>query len=234
MTFHGEGGIDRLLRIVFFPDKSYKGVFIEVGAADPTYLSISKHFRDSGWRVLSVEPNPYFAESHRAIGNNVLEYACGERDEDDIDFEMAKPKILGSKGKITYESFSAIRVKEEYKKNDPQFFTEMDVEKIKVKMRRLDTLLRETSIKFIDILSVDVEGWELEVLAGLNFDIYAPKLLVVENWLRDINYEKVISGYGYHFVCRNYPNDIYVRVGAYSTFRTRMAKFFNVVQNRFS
>jgi hypothetical protein len=48
MRFHGEGGIDKLIRVVFFPSRAYKGIFVEVGAADPSYLSISKHFRDSG------------------------------------------------------------------------------------------------------------------------------------------------------------------------------------------
>jgi hypothetical protein len=63
----------------------------------------------------------------------------------------------------------------------------MDVEKILVNMRLLDSLLRETGIVLIDILTVDTEGWELEVLSGLNFNLHAPKLLVVENWLRDEN-----------------------------------------------
>jgi hypothetical protein len=93
----------------------------------------------------------------------------------------------------------------------------MEVEKIRVNMRRLDTLLRETGITFIDILTVDVEGWELEVLSGLNFDLYAPKLLVVENWLRDDKYVKNIVSYGYRFVCRMYPNDL--RTGTYSAIR---------------
>jgi len=227
MSFHGEGGIDKLIRIVFFPFKSYRGVFVEVGAADPLYLSISKHFRDSGWNVISIEPNPYFVKRHREVGNRVLEYACGPIDEDNIEFEIARPKVEGSKGPITYESFSAIKVKEEYKQNDPSFFSQMDIEKIKVNMRRLDTLLREDGITAIDILSVDVEGWELEVLSGLNFSLYAPKLLVVENWLSDDRYHKIISAYGYSFVCCIHPNDIYVKTGTFSNIRINMARVYS-------
>jgi FkbM family methyltransferase len=226
MSFHGEGNIDKLIRKVFFPSNSYKGVFVEVGAADPSYLSISKHFRDSGWEVISIEPNPYFAKRHREAGNIVLEYACGEKDENNIEFEIVSPKILGASGQTTYESFSAVKIKETYKQNDPSFHAKMNVETINVNMRRLDTLLRETDIALVDILTVDVEGWELEVLSGLNFDLYSPKLLVVENWLRDEKYLKAIVGYGYIFACRMYPNDIYVRNGIFSAIRINIARVY--------
>ena len=231
MRFHGEGDIDKLIRMAFFPLKSYKGVFVEVGAADPSYLSISKHFRDSGWNVISIEPNPYFAKRHREAGNTILEYACGEKDENNIEFEIVRPKIQGAIGQTTYESFSAIKVKEAYKQNDPSFDSKMDVEKICVNMRRLDSLLKETGIIIIDILTVDVEGWELEVLSGLNFDLYAPKLLVVENWLRDEKYIKKIVSYGYSFACRMYPNDIYVRTGTFSSIKVNMARIYARILN---
>ncbi len=232
MGFHGEGGIDKLIRRAFFPLKDYKGVFIEVGAADPTFLSISKHFRESGWNVISIEPNPYFAKRHREAGNKLLEYACGEKDEDNIEFEIAHPANQGGKGLITYESFSAIKIKEKYKQNDPSFYGSNSVEKISVNMRRLDTLLRENDITNIDILSVDVEGWELEVLSGLNFDLDAPKLMIIENWLRDDQYKKAISRYGYNFVCRLYPNDVYVRIGSFSYTRIIKAKVMSTFFRR--
>lgn len=226
MKFHGEGGIDKVIRTVFFPKRAYKGVFVEVGAGDPSYLSIGKHFRDSGWNVISVEPNPYFVKRHREAGNNVLEYACGEKDEDNIEFEIVRPKINGARGKITYESFSAIKVKEAYKQKDSAFDSLMEIEKIHVNMRRLDTLLNGAGITHIDILTVDVEGWELEVLSGLNFDLYNPKVLVVENWLRDDHYVKKVVSYGYRFVCRMFPNDIFVRAGTFTNARLNIARAY--------
>jgi FkbM family methyltransferase len=231
MRFYSEGGIDKLIRLVFFPLRAYKGVFVEVGAADPSYLSISKHFRDSGWNVISIEPNPYFAKRHREVGNKILEYACGEKDENNIEFEIVRPKIPGTIGQTTYESFSAIKVKEAYKQMDPSFHSKMDAEKISVNMRRLDTLLRENGITFIDILAVDVEGWELEVLSGLNFDLYTPKLLVVENWLRDGKYVKKIVSYGYSFVCRVLLNDIYVKTDTFSNIKINIARVYSRIIN---
>ena len=227
MSYYGEGGIDKLIRTVFFPSKSYKGIFVEVGAADPTYLSISKHFRDNDWNTISIEPNPYFVNLHREAGNNILEFACGEKDEDNVEFELVHPKIAGTEGRVTYESFSAIQVKEEFKQLNPAFFSKMEIEKITVNMRRLDTLLQDIGISHIDILTVDVEGWELEVLSGLNFDLYAPKVMVVENWLKDDKYNKKIVGFGYDIVCRIFYNDIYVKKGTFSNLRVVMAKFYS-------
>jgi FkbM family methyltransferase len=224
MGYYGERGIDKLISRVFFPDKSYKGVFIEVGAADPTYLSISKHFRNIGWDIVSIEPNPYFAKRHREAGNTILEYACGEKDEDSVDFEVATPRIKN--GKITNESFSSLKVKECYKQKYPEEFAQYSINKIKVKVRRLETIVKQQQIGGIDILSVDTEGWELEVIRSLNMSVNKPKLIVVENWLEDKGYNNCIIGYGYQFVCSLKPNEIYVRTDTFSKKKIMLARIY--------
>ena len=64
---------DKYVRDTFFPDYDYKGIVVEVGAGPPESLSMSKHFRDSGWRSICVEPNPKFVEQHRAVGSEVYQ-----------------------------------------------------------------------------------------------------------------------------------------------------------------
>jgi hypothetical protein len=80
-SYFGEFGTDRHLRERFFPGQT-NGVMIEVGAATPEYLSLSQHFRLSGWRCIAIEPNPTFAAMHRARGHEVYQVACGEDDRD--------------------------------------------------------------------------------------------------------------------------------------------------------
>jgi hypothetical protein len=80
-----EKDIDRIVQSEFFSD-NIPGVLIEVGAARPDYLSIGASFRERGWQVISIEPNPGFCELHRAQGHNILQYACSEEDKDDVDF----------------------------------------------------------------------------------------------------------------------------------------------------
>lgn len=42
--YYAEDEVDRLVRENFYPDLSYRGIFVEVGAAGPEYLSMSQHF----------------------------------------------------------------------------------------------------------------------------------------------------------------------------------------------
>ena len=78
---------------------------------------------------------------------------------------------------------------------------------------RLDTILREHApeISAIDIVCVDVEGWELEVLNGLSFDVYKPKVLIIENLFLEQLYIDYMMQKGYALWKRIQPNDIFVR-----------------------
>jgi FkbM family methyltransferase len=203
-----EGDVDKIVQQRFFPNQS-TGIFVDVGAANPDYLSVSALYRSLGWKIIAIEPNPVFCEMHRKRGHDVLQYACGERDEDDVDFCVVDSHGAPyENGQVSYESFSSIAIKESYARIRP----DMDVQKIKVKLRRLDTILQTHApdIRRIDILSVDVEGWELEVLAGLDFTKYRPRVLVIENLFDDPAYRTRINGYGYVFCGFIFPNDVYV------------------------
>lgn len=55
--------------------------------------------------------------------------------------------------------------------------------KIEVPQKTLNSII-ESEISYIteiDIMSIDVEGGELNVLKGIDLDKYKPKILVVEN-----------------------------------------------------
>lgn len=183
---------------------------VDVGAARPDYLSVSARFRSLGWRVIAVEPNPQFCELYEQRGFEVHQYACGDRDEDDVDFLVVDSHGSQYKdGQVTNESFSSLAIKDSYAKLNPN----LDTTKIKVKLRRLDTILKEHApdVPEFDILSVDVEGWELEVLEGLSLDRYRPAVLVLENLFNEKKYRDRLKELNYLFWRRLPPNDVYVR-----------------------
>jgi len=62
--YYGEFETDRYIRETFFNDIN-DGIMIEVGAGPPEFYSMSKHFRDSGWRCILIEPNPKFVNMHK-------------------------------------------------------------------------------------------------------------------------------------------------------------------------
>jgi len=204
-----EGGVDAIVRERFFPQAGFRGVFVDIGAARPDFLSISALFRQLGWRVIAVEPNPAFCDLHRKKGHDILQYACGDHDEDDVDFVVVDSHgTQYANGQVSYESFSSLAIKESYRALKP----DLDTRKIKVRLRRLDTILRDHApdVEHIDILSVDTEGWELEVIRGLSVDRYRPTVMVIENLFNSGQYRKHMDSLGYLLWRYIPPNDVYV------------------------
>jgi FkbM family methyltransferase len=202
-----EGEVDRIVQQRFFPGQ-ISGIFVEVGAARPDYLSISALYRSLGWTVIAIEPNPAFCELHRQRGYDVLEYACGDHDEDGVDFCLVNSHGTHyENGEVSYESLSSLAIKDAYANTS----SNLDVSKIKVNLRRLDTILatHAPDVQHIDILSVDVEGWELEVLDGLDLEKYRPRVMVIENLFRDRKYRAYMRAKGYTLWRCLRPNDIY-------------------------
>ncbi|MBK8064779.1 MAG: FkbM family methyltransferase [Betaproteobacteria bacterium] len=203
-----EGDVDLLVRKRFFADVT-QGTAVDVGAAQPDFLSISASFREAGWKVIAIEPNPEFCRLHRERGHEVLQYACGDHDEDDVEFCLVDSHGTAyEQGKVSFESFSSLAIKDEYAKLKDN----LDITRIRVRLRRLDTILREDApdLTRIDLLSIDVEGWELEVLQGLDFARYRPRAMVIENLFNSPGYRSYMRHKGYGLWKYLPPNDVYV------------------------
>jgi FkbM family methyltransferase len=207
-----EQEIDIAVRERFFPEKS-TGVLIEVGAARPDYLSIGASYRERGWTVIAIEPNPDFCDMHRALGHEVLQYACSDQDKDGVDFYVVALKdadYLG--GQVSFESFSSLGIKGKFA-DDLQKRERENERIIKVNVRKLDTILQEhyPVITEIDLLAIDVEGWELDVMRGLSAKKYQPRVVILENLFRSRSYRTFMRRNGYTLWKRLKPNEVYIR-----------------------
>jgi FkbM family methyltransferase len=205
-----EHDIDIVVKNAFFAE-SKPGVFVEVGAARPDYLSISESFRKQGWKIIAIEPNPEFCAAHRAQGHEVLQYACSDVDADDVPFYVVNSKeadYMG--GKVSYESFSSLGIRDDFAELHKTVST--DTNMISVQVRRLDTILamHEPELTTFDMLAVDVEGWELSVLRGLSIARFRPKVVILENLFKDTAYEKAMREREYRLWRTLEPNEIYV------------------------
>ena len=208
-----EHDIDKIVRDAFFPHRK-DGVLIEVGAARPEYLSISASFRRLGWKVISIEPNPHFCAEHRQLGHDILQYACGDRDEDDVAFTIVNSHgadYLG--GKVSYESFSSLGIEGKFAELLDTVKSTTSTETIRVKLRRLDTILaaHEAGLAGVDILAVDVEGWELSVMRGLTNSALSPQVVILENLFADNAYPAYMKSRGYRLWNSLAHNEIYVQ-----------------------
>ncbi len=211
--FFAEFETDKVIRQRYFPDYSFPGVMIEVGGGTPEYLSMSKHFQLNGWRTIVVEPNPNFVALHRELANEVYEFACSDEDRDDVPFQVVN--WLGNQDyrghEITDHSFSSLQVKDAYlRKHNYSSVQSLPHTEIRVRVRKLDTLIADIGLLSLDFLSVDVEGWELEVMRGFTARRFRPRIILLENYLHDADYTRYMEAIGYRLdVCIEY-NYLYV------------------------
>lgn len=192
--YFAEFETDKVIREKYFNDFTYKGIIVEVGGATPEYLSMSRHFNLNGWRCIIIEPNPKFVQMHKRLGNEIYAYACGTQRKDNVDFEVAH---VHSHDNITNDdhSFSSLKIKTSYL--EKYNIRSLPYTTIRVNVRTLDQILKEANVKRIDILSIDVEGHEIEVMKGFSIHKYNPIIVVLENVLHDHNYVDYMINIGY-------------------------------------
>lgn len=200
--YYAEGLIDKKIRELFFPDFDYKGVMVEVGAGPAVYISMSKHFRESGWRCISVDPNPKFVEQHKKLEHEIYPFACSS--------EIKKGQFKIVRAPNTHEetndgcSWSAIDTRY-------SFPSDAKVETIDVDIITLDTLLESIDIDKIDYLSIDTEGWEIDVMKGFDHNKYQPKVIVLENIYGEPKYPSYMNSIGYKLETKEGYNEIYTK-----------------------
>jgi FkbM family methyltransferase len=147
------------------------GFYVDVGAHDPDIDSVTRAFYERGWRGINIEPLPQMAARlrERRPRDITLEYALGAQDG-----TVTLHDIDGGGGVSTIDPGIAAGHAAHGWPGHP----------IKVRMRRLADILVEHEIREpIDFLKIDVEGLELEVLKGTDFNAVRPKILVIETRL---------------------------------------------------
>lgn len=198
MGFYAEEGIDNHIRSNFFMDFSYKGVIVEVGGGDPEWGSISKHFYKNGWKTIVVEPNPKYAKQHLKDDKYVINCACSSEIKKHQTFYIVKSHW-------TDMAASSLGIKENYKK----YAENIPIEEIKIDVYTLNYLLEERNIDKVDILSIDTEGWEIEVMRGFDLKKYKPKVVVLENFSNDQSYDEYMTKFNYFLIGRFGFNSLY-------------------------
>jgi len=129
------------------------GTFLDVGACYSIWLSNTYFFeKEKNWNGLIIEPDPvYFA-------NNEVVRKC----------YMENVAIHTNEGEMNFKPMSNL-IEEEGEGS------------IKVQCKRLDTLLNKYNITEIDLISIDIEGYEKEAWSTFDYKKYNPKVMIVEH-----------------------------------------------------
>jgi FkbM family methyltransferase len=194
--FHGEiqdgKSVDQVLR-EYFPKNT--GVFFDVGAFEPIYISNSYHFEQNGWDCYCFEANTSLIPLLKSKRKNVYNYAITNENKETGPFSVIH---FNNYDRDWTASYSAIKVSQEYFNLIPAPNSHTH-EIIDVQYKTLNSIIETeiSEVKSIDILSIDVEGGELNVLYGLDLNKYQPKLILVENLLNDSNVNNYLESNGY-------------------------------------
>lgn len=182
------------------------GIFVEVGANEPTNIeSQSWHLENElGWSGLLVEPNPQLAEQARHARPNAVVYQCA----------CTSPEKTGEltlhiptkEGKLITGHASL-----EINADDFDYANHQDVT---VEACTLDALLEDSELATIDLLSVDVEGTEMDVLKGFDLAKYRPLLILMEDKLLYLEKHRYLKKNGYRLVKRTKQNNWYIPADA--------------------
>lgn len=189
------------------------GVFVEVGAYDGEYVSNTSCLADLGWKGHYIEPVPeYFNKCSKRHKKNrltkVSNFAVGAYN-GKVQINVSGP--MSTIDKKTEQVFKKLPWSKKLISN----------QYIAVDQITLDDFLVTHDVeKSFDLLVIDVEGYEWEVLKGLDIQLWKPKMVIIElhdqnsdyphlmeNSQRIVNYFETHS---YRIIYKDFSNTIYI------------------------
>ena len=143
------------------------GTYVDVGGGHPVADNVSFWFYLQGWRGLVVEPQQALADIYAHVRPRDRTVSClAGRAEGEAEFHVVD-KLHGFSTTVR-----------EHAAGTGQFGTTFKT--IVKPVRTLTALIAEAGLATIDFLKIDVEGAEADVLAGMDFARWRPRVVLVE------------------------------------------------------
>lgn len=144
--------------------------YVDLGANHAREMSNTYFFYTMGARGILVEANPHLIPElkfyrHRDL---ILNYCIHTESGREIDFY-----ILNGDGLSTPDYNTAV----DFCKKNPNLKI---IEKCSIETITFNDIIKTHLGKAPTILSIDIEGYDIEVLKSINYDIYRPTIIVIE------------------------------------------------------
>ncbi len=166
-----------------------QGFYIDCGAAHPVIDNVTFSFYNKGWAGINVEPDPeqfHLLKKHRPRDIN-LNMGAGSRSGL---LEFYRFKDTG------YSTFSRVQAESWIGQGHP-------CSTMKIPVRKLDDVMNSVGDREIHFIKIDVEGFEKDVLSGIDLVRYRPWIFVIEatrpgtNILVDHEWTDLLETQGY-------------------------------------
>ena len=193
------------------------GFFVEIGALNGITLSNTYYFeKELGWKGICIEPNPKYRDD---LSNNRICYKdySPVYSSNDIDINFSITNLGGELSGIT-----------KHLDNIGEFKVDQIINiKTKTLTKILDEINAPTHIQY---LSIDVEGAEIEVLKGINFDKYIFDYINIEHNYKPIrgDIHKFLYSKGYMFSRWNKFDDEFIHRNFFNKI-----SFYDINQDKF-
>jgi FkbM family methyltransferase len=169
--YYSQAGEDEYLNNNIFNNK-LNGKYIELGALDGILYSNTKFFEDNlHWSGVLIEPHPFkFQNLLINRPNNYLFNDLISCLDEEVNFRFFVDDYSGVSG--IEKTLPIEHYKNFYNKvHCPQ-------SQVTLKTKTLSSIIKQTNIQHFDLLSLDVEGHELEVLKSWDFSVPIDVILI--------------------------------------------------------
>ncbi len=166
-VYFSQTGEDTILKFIFRDQK--EGTYVDIGCNTPIYFSNTFFLYLVGWKGVCVDANELLCNQFKKTRplDTVVHAAVSD---------VEKEVIFHISDKVPAVSTIDQQQLEEWKKH-----WEFNRE-VKMKTQRVENILDQSlpSGTQIDLMSIDVEGHDLNALMSVNLDRYRPRWIVIE------------------------------------------------------
>jgi FkbM family methyltransferase len=211
---------DVMLYRVFRDRRS--GFYIDVGAADPVHHSVTKWFYDLGWSGINIEPHSRFFQALQRERPRDVNLNCG------AGAAAGKAVFVEMEATPEWSSFDEAAQHAATKRGEGVTEHRLPI------LTLNDIIKRHGAGRKIDFLKIDVEGWERQVLSGLDLKRHRPIIIVVEATRQgtaernESAWEELLIGADYRAVFFDGLNKFYL-----DDARSALGEYFAVPPNVF-
>lgn len=161
-----QGGEESFLDKYFI--KQEKGFFIDIGCHDPFRYSNTQALYKKGWNGINIDANP----------DVIIKFNKYRKRDTNI---CALISNITNQQEYCYYNDHALNGIHDNKRKD--FLINKGYKILKtetINTTTLNEVIEKSKYRVIDLLSIDVEGHEMEVLKSINLHMYPVELIIVE------------------------------------------------------